>query len=54
MDRGPTVAGVIYQINGVTKTGAQPPITVNTVVKAKPTTGYKFPLVTDDDWLFTI
>lgn len=51
----PTVAGVIYQINGVTQTaGAKPPITVNTVVKAKPATGYKFPLVTDDDWLFTV
>jgi len=47
----PTVTGVTYYINGESVTGAVP-ITVNTVVKARPNTGYKFPAVTDDDWLY--
>ncbi len=49
----PSVTGVVYKINGVTKSaGAQPAITTDTVVTAVPATGYKFPLVTDDDWFF--
>lgn len=48
----PTVTGVIYKINGVTKTGTVT-IAVDTVVNAVAAPGYKFPLVTDDDWLFT-
>ena len=48
----PTVTGVAYQINGVTRTGTVT-ITTNTVVTAVPLTGYKFPDVTDNDWLFT-
>lgn len=50
----PAVTGVIYQINGVTKAaGAQPAITADTVVTAKPAAGYKFPAVSDDDWFFS-
>jgi hypothetical protein len=49
----PAVTGVIYKINGVTKTaGAQPAITADTVVNAVPAPGYKFPAVTDDDWFY--
>lgn len=47
----PTVTGVKYTINGVTKTGAVV-ITEDTVVKAYPLPGYRFPEVTDDDWFF--
>jgi hypothetical protein len=47
----PSVTGVIYQINGVTKTGTVT-ITQDTVVKAKPAPGYVFPDVSDDDWFF--
>jgi len=51
----PAVTGVVYKINGVTKAaGALPAITTDTVVTAQPADGYKFPLVTDDDWLFTV
>lgn len=50
----PATTGVVYKINGVTKTaGAQPAITVDTVVTAVPAAGYKFPAVTDDDWFFS-
>lgn len=48
----PVVTGVIYKINGVVKTGVQPAITVDTLVTATPAPGYKFPAVTDTDWLF--
>ena len=48
----PTVTGVVYKINNVVKTGTVT-ITANTVVTAHPAAGYKFPAVTDDDWLFT-
>lgn len=47
----PTVAGVTYQINGEDVTG-DVVISSDTVVKAHPNTGYKFPPVTDDDWFF--
>ena len=51
----PSTTGIIYKINGVTKAaGALPPITVNTVVTASPAPGYRFPAVTDDDWLFVV
>lgn len=50
----PGTVGVIYKINGVTvPAGAYGPITGNTVVNAYPAAGYRFPAVTDDDWLFT-
>jgi hypothetical protein len=48
----PSVTGVVYKINNVVKTGTVT-ITANTVVTAHPAAGYKFPAVTDDDWLFT-
>lgn len=49
----PSVTGVTYYIDGVALTsGAQPAITVDTVVTASPNAGYKFPAVTDDDWFF--
>lgn len=49
----PAVTGVTYYINDVAKTaGAQPAITTDTVVEARPNTGYRFPDVTDSDWFF--
>jgi hypothetical protein len=48
----PTVAGVIYKINGVTQSAGPVVITEDTVVTASPSAGYKFPPVTDDDWFF--
>jgi hypothetical protein len=50
----PTVTGVAYKINGVTKTAGAVVISVDTVVTAVPLAGYKFPLVTDNDWFFSI
>lgn len=47
----PTVTGVVYKINGTTRTGTVT-ITTDTVVTAVPAAGYKFPAVTDDDWFF--
>ena len=50
----PTITGVTYKIDGVVKTGAQTALTTGQsyVVTAYPNTGYKFPLVTDNDWLY--
>lgn len=49
----PSTAGVEYFIDGVKKNaGALPAITKDTLVIAKPASGYKFPVPTDDDWLF--
>jgi hypothetical protein len=48
----PSVTGVVYKVNGVVVTGTVGPISANTVVTAQPAPGYKFPPVTDDDWLF--
>lgn len=47
----PNVTGVTYWINGAEVTG-QVTITEDTVVTAAPADGYKFPAVTDEDWLF--
>jgi hypothetical protein len=47
----PTVAGVEYKINGEVVTGSIV-ITTDTLVKADPLAGYRFPPVSDDDWLF--
>lgn len=50
----PAVTGVQYRINGVdVVSGVQPAITADVLVSAVPLPGYKFPAVTDDDWLFT-
>jgi len=48
----PTVPGVIYKINGVTKTGAVT-ITKNELVTAFPANGYSFPDDVDTDWGYT-
>lgn len=48
----PVITGVDYYINDVKQT-APKVITADTVVKAKPAAGYKFPAVSDDDWLIT-
>jgi hypothetical protein len=42
----------VYQIDGVTKTGTVT-ITESKIVNAVPAAGYKFPIPTDTDWLFT-
>lgn len=47
----PVIAGVVYMINGVVATG-DVVIAEDTIVTAVPAAGYKFPTVTDDDWLF--
>lgn len=47
----PTTTGIDYTINNVVRTGTVT-ITTDTVVEAKPKTGYKLPAVTDRDWLF--
>ena len=50
----PSITGVQYSINDVdVSSGVQPAITANSIVKARPLTGYIFPAVIDDDWLFT-
>jgi hypothetical protein len=43
---------VVYQINGATVAAGPVVITADTVVTAVPAPGYKFPLVSDDDWFF--
>lgn len=48
----PAVTGVVYKINGVTKPAGAVVITEDTVVRAYPLTGYRFPPVIDDDWFF--
>jgi hypothetical protein len=50
----PSITGVQYYLNGVAvSAGALPAITANAIVRALPTTGYRFPAVIDNDWLFT-
>lgn len=49
----PSVTGVNYYINDVLQTAGPVVITENTVVTAAPAQGYKFPAVTDNDWLYT-
>jgi hypothetical protein len=48
----PAVTGVTYYIDDEAVASGDHVITVDTVVTAKPNAGYKFPAVTDDDWLF--
>jgi hypothetical protein len=48
----PATTGVNYYINDVLQTAGPQVITEDTVVSAAPAPGYKFPAVTDDDWLF--
>jgi hypothetical protein len=47
----PSIPGVVYKVDGEVVTGTVT-ITADTIVTANPATGYKFPVVTDDDWLF--
>lgn len=47
----PVVAGVVYRIGSEIVEGAIP-ITEDVIVRATPAAGYKFPAVSDDDWLF--
>lgn len=49
----PVITGVIYKIDGVTKTGTIV-LAKDSIVTAFPAAGYKFPPVTDVDWLFKI
>jgi hypothetical protein len=47
----PTVAGVVYTIDGAAVTG-DVVITQDTIVAAFPQAGKKFPAVVDNDWMF--
>ena len=50
----PTVAGVNYLIGSLVVPPGPIVIVEDTIVEAKPSAGYKFPPVTDDDWLFEV
>lgn len=51
----PSITGVEYLINNeVVPAGPFGPITANTLVRARPATGYKFPVPTDEDWLIEL
>jgi hypothetical protein len=47
----PATAGVVYTVEGVTRTGVMT-ITETTDVEASPATGYSFPHNTDRDWTY--
>lgn len=50
----PTVTGVEYLVNDVVvPPGDFGPILANTLVRARPLTGYRFPVPFDADWLIT-
>jgi len=49
----PAVTGVIYLLNGVVRAAGTWPITANSVAKAVPAAGYKFPATAQDQWWFT-
>lgn len=49
----PATTGVIYTINGVVKAAGDHLITATSEVRAKPATGYKFPVPTQTQWVFT-
>lgn len=49
----PSITGVeYYRGNTLLEAGAQDPITEDVIITAKPAVGYKFPEITDEDWLF--
>lgn len=48
----PTVAGVVYYIDGVAQVAGAVVIAADTVVTAQPIAGYVFPAVVDDDWFY--
>lgn len=47
----PSVTGVSYKLNGVTKAAGTHAITATSIVQAFPTAGYKFPTIVDDRWV---
>jgi len=47
----PSVTGVYYKLNGVTKAAGTHAITATSIVQAFPANGYKFPAVVDDRWV---
>lgn len=49
----PATTGVIYSINGVDKVAGDHVITATSEVRARPATGYKFPIPTQTQWVFT-
>ena len=48
----PNKAGVVYQVEGVTKAAGPVVITETSEVEASPATGYTFPANTDTSWTF--
>jgi hypothetical protein len=48
----PSVAGVVYMIDDEIVPAGPVVITEDTIVTAKPASGYRFPAVSDDDWFF--
>jgi len=49
----PTVAGVVYKVDGVVVSGTIT-ITEDIIVEAQPEAGYQFPPATDTDWGFEL
>jgi hypothetical protein len=48
----PTVTGVVYTVGGEIVPAGALVITADTLVKAYPATGYRFPTIVDDDWFY--
>jgi hypothetical protein len=48
----PTVTGVVYTVDGDVVPAGPLVITQDTIVKAYPADGYRFPPVIDDDWFY--
>ena len=48
----PAITGVGYYIGGAPQVAGDVAVTENTVVTARPESGYHFPPVSDDDWFF--
>jgi hypothetical protein len=48
----PSVTGVVYEHLGEPVTGTVGPITADTVITARPASGYSFTATSDDDWSF--
>lgn len=49
----PGTTGVIYSLNGIDVPAGDYDITANAEVRARPATGYKFPVPTQTQWVFT-
>jgi len=50
----PTVTGVAYYINGVVVPAGNVTITVDTIVEARPASGYAFTAGVDNDWFYDV